>query len=112
LDRCLAPPVCQPIKDSKGGVRGFAFRLGSTCFPHIKLQVTDCGPEGGLVFAVDTHDGFNLDPGHPDACRWAAIQMDNRILKEKIERAWEADGLLTFNGLLRRGLKKSGSSRR
>ncbi len=110
LDRLLAPPLCQPITNSKGGVRGYALRLGSADFPHVKLQVTDCGPEGGLVFAVDTHDALSLDPDHPDAPRWAAIQAANRVLKEKIERAWEAEGLMTFNALLRRGLKKCDGS--
>jgi hypothetical protein len=32
------------------------------------------------------------------------LQAINRELKEKIEHAWEADGLLTFNALLRREL--------
>ncbi len=105
LDSFLAPPLCQPIKDARGNVYGYALRLGSTFFPHVKLQVTDCGPEGGPVFTVDTHDALILDPDHPDAPRWAAIQAANRVLKEKIESAWDAAGLLTFNGLLRRGLK-------
>ena len=101
----LAPPLCQPIKDARGNVSGYALRLGSACFPHVKLQVTDCGPEGGPVFTVDTHDALTLDPCHPDAPRWAAIQAANRVLKEKIESAWDAAGLMTFNGLLRRGLR-------
>jgi hypothetical protein len=32
------------------------------------------------------------------------LQVANRKLKEQIERAWEAAGIMTFNGLLRREL--------
>jgi hypothetical protein len=57
---------------------------------------------------VDTHDQLRLDPRHPDAAGWAQLQAINRELKEKIEHAWEADGLLTFNALLRRELEGRG----
>lgn len=107
LERFLGLPMCQRLTDGKGGLRGYAFRLGSACFPHVKLQVTHCDYEDGPVFGVDTHDGISLDPGHPDAACWAALQAANRTLKERIERAWEAEGLLTFNSLLRQGLKRA-----
>jgi hypothetical protein len=69
------------------------------------LQVVGQG-EQDLVFSVDTHDQIRVDPKHPDALAWAELQNANRKLKEKIERAWEAAGLLTFNALLRRELEK------
>ena len=55
---------------------------------------------------VDTHDAFSKTavyppPDHPDAAAWAKLQTTNRQLKEAIERAFEAAGLLTFNALLR-----------
>ena len=56
------------------------------------------------IFAVDTHDAFPFDEHHPDREAWTRLQVGNRLLKEAIERSWEADGLLTFNGLLRQGL--------
>lgn len=107
LDTFLGPHLCQRLTDARGELRGYAFRLGSAAFPHVKLQVVRCDHDGGLVFGVDTHDAVFLEPGHPDAAGWAALQEANRALKEQIERAWEAEGLLTFNGLLRRGLKRA-----
>jgi len=105
LEMLLKPPVCQLLPRPEGGVRGYAFRLGSNAFPHLKLQVVGQG-EQDLVFSVDTHDQIRVDPKHPDAIAWGELQNANRKLKEKIERAWEAAGLLTFNALLRRELEK------
>jgi hypothetical protein len=104
LEAVLVPPVCQPIPLAGGRVRGYALRLGSAGYPHLKLQVVDCNQRGILVFTVDTHDAIRLDPTHADALRLAKLQAANRQLKEQIERAWDAAGLLTFNGLLRREL--------
>ncbi len=110
LSSFLPPaPACQGVgqvlKGEDGAFRGYAFRLGSAGFPHLKLQVTTC--DGGTcVFAVDTHDAFPRasampPPGHPEYEAWTALQKANRQLKERIERAWEEQGLWTFNKLLR-----------
>ena len=100
----LLPPVCQTLS-RRDGLQGYALRLGSALHPHLKLQIVDHA-EAGCVFSVDTHDGFAVDPAHPDAARWAELQTANRRLKEQIERAWEEAGLLTFNALLRRELAR------
>jgi hypothetical protein len=105
LEILLKPPVCQLLTRPEGGIRGYAFRLGSHSFPHLKLQIVGQGDQE-LVFSVDTHDQVRIDPKHPDAFAWAELQTANRRLKEEIERAWEAAGLLTFNALLRRELQK------
>jgi hypothetical protein len=105
LELLLRPPVCQLLPRPDGGIRGYAFRLGSIAFPHLKLQVV-AQSDQDLVFSVDTHDQVRVDPKHPDAFAWAELQAANRKLKEEIERAWEAAGLLTFNALLRRELEK------
>jgi hypothetical protein len=104
LESVLVPPLCQPLS-RRDGLQGYALRLGSALHPHLKLQIVDHA-EAGCVFSVDTHDGFALDPSHPDAARWAELQIANRRLKEQIERAWEEAGLLTFNALLRRELAR------
>jgi hypothetical protein len=105
LDLLLTPPICQLLPHPQGGIRGYAFRLGSCHFPHLKLQVVGHGDDL-LVFSVDTHDHIRVDSNHPDAPAWAKLQTANRKLKEEIEHAWEAAGLLTFNALLRRELDK------
>jgi hypothetical protein len=101
----LVPPVCQPLPDRVGGLRGYALRLGSASHPHLKLQVVDC-EEADCVFSVDTHDAISLDSRDPDGPRWTRLQQVNRRLKEQIEHAWEAGGLVTFNLLLRRELAR------
>ena len=105
LEHVLIPPVCQPLPLSASRLRGYALRLGSARHPHLKLQIVD-HEDDGCVFSVDTHDGLSLDSSHPDAARWRELQSANRRLKEEIERDWEAAGLLTFNGLLRRELAR------
>jgi hypothetical protein len=97
--------VGQAIKGEEGCFRGYAFRLGSAHFPHLKLQVT-AYLDDTCVFAVDTHDAFPRGAGAPPlGCEeyelWTALQKNNRQLKERIERAWEQEGLWTFNKLLR-----------
>ena len=105
IESVLVPPVCQLLLRRDGGVRGYVLRLGSAQHPYVKMQMVD-HDEAGCVFSVDTHDGFSVDPPHPDATRWSAFQAANRRLKEEIERAWEEAGLLTFNALLRRELAR------
>jgi len=99
----LRSPLYQPLPAQGGGIRGYALRLGSAAHPYLKLQIVS-HDDGSCVFSVDTHDAFYLDPNHPDRGRWTQLQQSNRQLKERIERAWEEAGLLTFNGLLRREL--------
>ena len=96
-----------------GGVRGYALRLGSCRFPHLKLkcQLVDYNRTTTWIFTVDTHDAFSKEsvrppPDHPDAPAWCALQEANSKLKEQIERAFDSEGLMTFNGLLRGDLEK------
>jgi hypothetical protein len=105
LEYVLIPPVCQPWTRCDSGLRGYALRLGSARHPHLKLQIVD-HEDDGCVFSVETHDGFSLDSPHSEEARWRELQSANRRLKEEIERDWEAAGLLTFNGLLRRELAR------
>jgi hypothetical protein len=81
-----------------------ATRFASAVYPHLKLQIVHHEASDTWLFAVDTHDNLQLDSNDPDADRLAQIQLANRDLKEKIEKAWEREGLVTFNGLLRREL--------
>jgi hypothetical protein len=106
LDEVLLPTLCQTLRGEDAGFRGYALRLGSADYPHLKLQVVR--HEGGntWVFAVDTHDRLLLEPGHPDKQRLEQLQECNRRLKAEIERAWEAEGITTFNSLLRNALSR------
>ena len=90
--------VCQAISDD----RGYRFRLGCAEFRHLKLVVQriDLHGEPRWLVSVDTHDSWH-HPDHPDAKLWVHIQNANRALKARIEKAWDAAGLLTQNRLLR-----------
>jgi hypothetical protein len=114
LDLVGEPAVkecCQVVPAKSGGVRALLFRLGCSGYPNLKLkvQLIEDHPDDSWLFSVDTHDGFSatsfLPPaGHPEAAAWTAMQAANVALKQRIEAAWQEAGLLTFNGLLRRGL--------
>jgi hypothetical protein len=106
--------LCQPVRGADGALLGYALRLGSATFPHLKLkaQWVGQGDAGAWVFAVDTHDAFFHEhrrppPDHPDAAEWVRLQVANQQLKERIERAWEREGLCTFNSLLRSELGRT-----
>jgi hypothetical protein len=93
---------------SADGLPAYSLRLGSAHFCHLKLkmQQVECHQRRAWVFMVDTHDAFSRasrfpPPHHPDAQAWNALQAGNRELKEKIERAFEQAGLVTFQSLLR-----------
>jgi len=110
----VADGICHVLSAPGGGMRGFAFRLGSERFPHLKLklQLIDYDNTTTWVFMVDTHDAFSRSsfhppPDHPDAKSWRELQMHNRKMKERIEAQLEAAGLETFNSLLRRDLERS-----
>jgi hypothetical protein len=99
--------VCQIIPEE----RGYRFRLGCADFRHLKLviQRVDLRGESRWLVSVDTHDSWH-HPDHPDAALWVRIQQTNRTLKSRIEKAWDAAGLLTQNRLLRLELE-AGSGR-
>lgn len=107
LEPLLEPPLCQRLYGTPAGateLRGYALRLGSSAFPHVKLKIVWHYETSRWFFAVDTHDAIHLTPGDPDHQRFKELQGKNRRLKQQIERAWEQAGVLTFNASLRQEL--------
>jgi hypothetical protein len=101
LEGVLATPTCQSVADPAHGAC-YALRLGSATYPNLKMKIVDCDRLGTWVFEVETHDHMlPRDPYHADAARIAVLQAQNSALKERIEAAWEAAGVQTFNALLR-----------
>jgi hypothetical protein len=107
------PDCCQVIHDKAGTARTFFVRLGCDHYPNLKLkaQLVE-GQQAGWLLSVDTHDSFSSTcflppPDHPESEAWRRIQNANIALKERIESAWEAAGIMTFNGLLRRELQSA-----
>ena len=118
LDQFIPPApaalgVCQGVAAAQSCQGGFAFRLGSAHFPHLKLKVLLMEEENKgttWVYVVDTHDAFARDrrqppPDHPDAQAWLQLQEVNRRLKEQIETVLETAGFVTFNRLLKQELR-------
>lgn len=104
----LASGICEKLPGSQ---IGFTFRLGSSQFPHLKLKIQEMPAfaQMVLVYAVDTHDAYSdvwdhPPADHPDYAGWIELQRTNRLLKERIEQAWEEAGILTLNSLLRKEL--------
>ena len=105
--------VCQELRNEMGMLHCYDFRLGSSGFPHLKLrlQLVKIHDNATWVYMVDTHDAFSRGspippPDHPDAKPWMLLQKANRILKEKIEVAFEQNGLATVNSILRKELQE------
>src|SRR5437588_12833053 len=84
LELLLVPPVCEVLRTPQGELRGYAFRLGSASYPHLKLQAISHDSGTDWILAVDTHDALHLDANHPDAACWKKLQTANRQLKEQI----------------------------
>lgn len=115
LESPLPASSFQLIRNEMGENYGCAIRLGCSHFPHLKLRVQEIGEgeQKRWLFTVDTHDSFSRHfhrppSDHPDSVGWRILQEANSELKEKIERAWAKEGLLTFNGLLWEGLEQTG----
>ncbi len=105
LDPLLQPPVCETLKHQDDGrCRGYAFRLGSSHFPHVKLQTIWHEETRLWLVGVDTHDTITVPAQHPDFPKIREIREKNRHLKERIELAWEQAGLVTFKSILRQKL--------
>ena len=104
----VAKGIGQVLQNTEGGLHGYSLRLGSSSFPHLKLRMTDYNHGAAWVFGVDTHDAFPrgvLEEGSAEHAAWTLLQLNNRQLKEAIERAWGQEGLWTFHKLLKLDLE-------
>ena len=104
----IAVTVCQLIKEPPG----YLFRLGCAHFPHMKLKTHRMflRNETTWIFAVDTHDAYFLPPkDFGETEEWQNILLANKNLKERIEQAWEEQGILTLKSVLRLELESSPS---
>ena len=102
----LAAGVVQDLSKSKTSLPGYAFRLGSAKYPHLKLriQLMDFHQRDVWVYSVDTHDRFHRAIQHPneqEAEAWRQLVEQNRTLKHQIEEALSLAGFLTPTSLLR-----------
>jgi hypothetical protein len=97
--------ICQELPRRADAPHGYAFRLGSAAYPHLKLCVQPVAfhDRAVWVYSVDTHDGGLqlaklISPA--DAQQWTAMTNQNRELKQEIESALTVAGFMTPNNLL------------
>jgi hypothetical protein len=106
----FASPVFE--RDSVATPTRFSLRLGNRTYPHMKL-VIDRAPDGrGHLLRADTHDGHcRPAPGSRDSHVFGQLMESNRHLADRIESAWEAQGLPTFKSFLREDLARRMASK-
>ncbi|MGH7149144.1 MAG: response regulator [Planctomycetota bacterium] len=75
--------------------RRYVLRLGNARYPFMKLVVHEHLLAGEFTFAVDTHDEMEVKPTYPDYDAWVRLRDFNRELKERIEEAWNREGIPT-----------------
>lgn len=90
---------------------GWSLRVGNAWYPHMKVTIQPYGRPPGYVFGVETHDRFNLPPSSPEAEALRVMQERNLQLARKVEAEWEAAGLPTAKGQLRRALAEARAAR-
>lgn len=101
------PPNAKESRDPRAAPARYALRLGNRNYPHMKL-VIDRAPDGNLyLLRADTHDAHvQPRPGSRDFVAFQQLAMANRELADRIESAWEAQGLPTFKKFLRDDLDR------
>ena len=97
--------VCQELPRRHDAPHGYAFRLGSAAYPHLKLciQHVPFHDHAVWVYSVDTHDGgpqLAKLVSSADAEQWRSMLAQNRELKQEIESALTVAGFITPNNLL------------
>jgi hypothetical protein len=100
----LCTGVTQDLSKLKTGTPGYAFRLGSAKFPHLKLRIQrmDFHQRDVWVYSVDTHDRRAIEhPNAEEAEAWRQLVEQNRQLKHQIEEALACAGFLTPKSLLK-----------
>ena len=100
-----ASPVFE--RDAAASPAKFSLRLGNRHYPHMKL-VIERSPDGhGHLLRADTHDAHcRPAPGSRDYQVFCQLMDRNREVAERIEGAWEEQGIPTFKSYLRDDLAR------
>jgi CheY-like chemotaxis protein len=83
-----------------GKMRKWSLRLGNVRYPFMKLVLQELLVRDRFFFAVDTHDDLDLGAECDDFEAFVELKRFNAELKEEIERAWRAEAVPTFAGLV------------
>jgi len=85
--------------EEREGSRSYLLRLGNQRYPFMKFVVQEYLVDGEFFFTVDTHDNLDVRANAPDFALWQELKLYNRELKARIEAAWHAAGLPTYDDL-------------
>ena len=85
-------PFVDETKRSATGNRSYAWRLGNSQYPFMKLLIAEHLVQDEFFFSVDTHDQAFDATVDPKFCQ---IRASNRQLKDDIEAAWDGANLPT-----------------
>lgn len=89
-------------------VRSFALRLGNAGYPNMKLRISRPPKDPVFVLSVDCHDAILRAPqGSADQEAMESLKRNNAAIASAIHAAWEADGLTTERGYLRRKIEQA-----
>ena len=89
-------------------VRSFVLRLGNAQYPHMKLRLSRPPHHGAYVFSIDSHDAFLHVPANsPERPALEKLKRHNAAIAAAVCHAWEAAGLPTEKGFLRRQLREA-----
>jgi len=84
-----------------------SIRLGNRFYPHMKLVMEIRPDRAGYLFRVDTHDQHACPaPASPDYEPYRTLMNLNRDLAQRIEAAWEKNGVHTFKAYLKDDLAR------
>jgi hypothetical protein len=87
----------------------YCLRLGNARYPNMKMQIQSWPTSVGYLLSVNAHDQISGIPDDaPGMAEFREIQESNRVLKERIEQAWDEAGLPTFLRYLRSYLEDQG----
>jgi hypothetical protein len=91
------PPFEHYLSESPFRCTVYAIKLGSTHYPHLKMEIRPFPNDLGFFFWVDTHDQFGaFDEKMRGYADWCKLGQRNRELKQTIESAWAEHHLPTF----------------
>lgn len=75
--------------------RHFVIRLGNHRYPHMKMALMEFVERDTFIWAVDTHDRAQVEPGSKDWDAWQDLRLHNLRTKARIEAAWRRAGIPT-----------------
>jgi hypothetical protein len=85
----------------------YSLRLGNRHYPHMKLVIERAPDARGFLMRADTHDAHvRPAPGSRDHAVFTQLMELNRKVADRIEAAWEEQGIPTFKSFLRKDLAR------